>query len=1247
MLSPLQSLPLSLSRSLLRFQIGTISLKATSVLQLAPIVVTNKFDYSTDSTARASTLTEPPRINPVGIQYLSNSLHNQLFGTKKNSHRDTSLSSEDKLKLLGLSRQLLQVHGLLGKPTTVSDPISFQLPALQGQSLDEHFQRLGHFASEPYKTFATKKVKNSHLFKRSFRKIKWERKPGWVKYPHDDSSPPQSVPFPEEDTLIFDIETMYKVSPYPTIAVALTDKAWYLWCSPSICTSNNSDNGGTHGQDYKHLIPLNTQSKTQLVIGHNVGFDRSFVLEEYNFGPSKAFFLDTQSLHVATSGLCSRQRPLFMQRRKQREQEDQEDQEDQEGRLDLGMDKVSLNGIPRISENEDDPWLNVSALNSLRDVALFHCGIKLDKSVRSLFETEDKQVIIDNFQQAVDYCARDVEVTNLVFDKVFPMFLKLCPHPVSFGALRFLSSCLLPTNYTSWNEYLETAEMLYQSSKLSIEENIRAIVDQLVPLRDYETNPESLNEIKSDPWLRQLDWSIKPIKYTKDGKRPVKNQKLPGFPEWYRALFPNKQATVPEVTIKTRIIPLLFKLTWEGNPVVWTQKSGWCFPVPKAQLPEFETRKNYKQADAESIKLYLESLREAGVSPLASSGDVTLMKIPHPTDPKMRCTTLLSKPYIHFFEKGILKSGVGLAREALAANRSGSYWMSARERIASQFVVRKDDFPSEFKFRDNNRDIELESPEVNKDDTDLGIILPRVIPMGTITRRAVENTWLTASNAKSDRIGSELKAQVKAPPGYCFVGADVDSEELWIASLVGDSVFNLHGSTPIGWMCLEGTKQDGTDMHTKTAKILGCSRNEAKIFNYGRIYGAGVKFAAQLLKNFNPMLTDNETATLAKQLYETTKGKVRRSKIFEKFWYGGSESILFNKLENIAQHDTPRTPVLGCGITSSLLKQNLKANQFLPSRINWTIQSSGVDYLHLLCCSMHYLIERYNLDARLCISIHDEIRYLSSERDKYRVAMALQISNLWTRAVFCEQMGIDDLPQNCAFFSLIDIDHVMRKEVDMDCVTPSNPVPIPPGESLDIKQLLTLPEAKLRESDSGKQLDAKMSKFPYVYREPVFEQYNRSYTKEFLNYFMRMQVQTESSAISRLERQYVRELMERDFANESDYGFADYIRDVTNGKIKKLNIMDGSFMDSMSEYAKFHTIPTDHDEMSVVATYKMNSKTTPNLKLIPNLKPKSNSKSTSNQRLSSGSKTKDQTLLLSGKSTTNRQGVSTLGPSGP
>lgn len=126
----------------------------------------------------------------------------------------------------------------------------------------------------------------------------------------------------------------------------------------------------------------------------------------------------------------------------------------------------------------------------------------------------------------------------------------------------------------------------------------------------------------------------------------------------------------------------------------------------------------------------------------------------------------------------------------------------------------------------------------------------------------------------------------------------------------------------------------------------------------------------------------------------------------------------------------------------------------MTSRINWAIQSSGVDYLHLLIVSMDYLTRRFNIDARLAITVHDEIRYIVREEDKYRAAMALQVSNIWTRAMFSQQMGINDLPQSCAYFSAVDIDHVLRKEVDMDCVTPSHPNKIPHGESLDINQLL-------------------------------------------------------------------------------------------------------------------------------------------------------------------------------------------------
>lgn len=44
-----------------------------------------------------------------------------------------------------------------------------------------------------------------------------------------------------------------------------------------------------------------------------------------------------------------------------------------------------------------------------------------------------------------------------------------------------------------------------------------------------------------------------------------------------------------------------------------------------------------------------------------------------------------------------------------------------------------------------------------------------------------------------DRVGSEMKSMIQSPPGYHFVGADVDSQELWIAAIIGDSKYRIHG----------------------------------------------------------------------------------------------------------------------------------------------------------------------------------------------------------------------------------------------------------------------------------------------------------------------------------------------------------------------------------------------------------------------------------------------------------------------
>lgn len=1031
--------------------------------------------------------------NACGIQHLSNDLHKQLFPTSSLPRPTSALTK--------ISLKYLADNELLGKPCSVNPEINFKVPKLQGENISQHFHNIGKKSSENYDKLVENllNIGATPLPKPD----KWIFKSGWTRYAPNKE--PESVEYPLENELIYDCEVMYKLSPYPVMATCLSPNAWYSWCSPYL-TKDSEEN--------KHLIPFATDKRECVIVGHNVSFDRARILEEYNVNASKAFYIDTMSLHVAVSGMCSRQRGTWMKYKKNVKEKIKSQEKTLQEFRDMIQNeelKFTMSNLVLDSESADDdsdvnnairndPWMKSSSLNKLSDVAELHCDIKMKKDLRDHFATTEPEHIRELFQELMTYCADDVLATYHVYNKVYPMFRKLVPHPVSFSALRHINTSFLPTS-TDWEDYIHRCEKMYQNSKNQVEEKVHDICKEVVDLRKGDSRTW-----EDDPWLSQLDWKISPVKLTKLGK-PYKNQKLPGYPEWYKKLIVKNELTL---TIKSRVTLLLLKLLWENKPIFWTESKGWCFIVAESDKQQF-IDKNYIIFDPADILTAVNELKErkktkkepksksksksnvgqqeeamvdveeevnflekdpivrVSLENLISTKKV-LFKIPHENGADARVTSLISKPFLRYYEDGILTSTHKLAREAFETNITNSYWVSSRERIMNQFVV----YESDLKGKGDNG---------NKD-KEVGFIIPQIVPMGTITRRAVEKTWLTASNAKKTRLGSELKSLIQAPPGYCFVGADVDSEELWIASLVGDSVFRLHGGTALGWMTLEGTKNAGTDLHSKTASILGISRNEAKVFNYGRIYGAGVKFATSLLKKFNPSITDDKADEVAKQLYAETKGKTSVVKLPEtdekvKIWYGGSESVVFNRLESIAEQDDPKTPVLGAGITAALNRTNLNSKSFLPSRINWAIQSSGVDYLHLLLVSMEYLCKIYGIDARLAITVHDEVRYMTKKEDRYKCAMLLQIANLWTRGMFCFQLGIENIPQSCAFFSCVDIDFVLRKEVDFDCITPSNPHPIPHGESLDIYQLLKMDEIQemLNDLDNSLSLvDQKASK---------------------------------------------------------------------------------------------------------------------------------------------------------------------------
>uniref|UniRef100_A0A7N9D3G5 DNA polymerase subunit gamma-1 n=1 Tax=Macaca fascicularis TaxID=9541 RepID=A0A7N9D3G5_MACFA len=1018
----------------------------------------------------------------------------------------------------------------------------------------------------------------------------------------DPHGPREAVPvaIPEERALVFDVEVCLAEGICPTLAVAISPSAWYSWCSRRLVEERYSWTSQLSPAD---LIPLEVPAgasptqrdwQEQLVVGHNVSFDRAHIREQYLIQGSHMRFLDTMSMHMAISGLSSFQRSLWIAAKQGKHKVQGSTKQGQKSQ------RKARRG-PAISSWD---WLDISSVNSLAEVhRLYVGGPPLEKEPRELFVKGTMKDIRENFQDLMQYCAQDVWATHEVFQQQLPLFLERCPHPVTLAGMLEMGVSYLPVNQ-NWERYLAEAQGTYEELQREMKKSLMDLANDACQLLSGE-------RYKEDPWLWDLEWDLQEFKQKKAKKvkkepataskllidgagapgdpmdqedlgprseeeefqqdvmaraclqklkgttelLPKRPQHLPGHPGWYRKLCPrlDDPAWTPGpslLSLQMRVTPKLMALTWDGFPLHYSERHGWGYLVPGrrdnlAKLPTGTTLESagvvcpYRAIESLYRKHCLEqgkqqlTPQEAGLAEeflltdnsaiwqtveeldyleVEAEAKMENLRTAVPGQPlaldgnSCNVGSPFAKDFLPKMEDGTLQAGPGGASgpRALEINKMISFWRNAHKRISSQMVV--------WLPRSALPRAVIRHPDYDEEGL-YGAILPQVVTAGTITRRAVEPTWLTASNARPDRVGSELKAMVQAPPGYTLVGADVDSQELWIAAVLGDAHFaGMHGCTAFGWMTLQGRKSRGTDLHSKTATTVGISREHAKVFNYGRIYGAGQPFAERLLMQFNHRLTQQEAAEKAQQMYAVTKGlrwyrlsdegewlvrelhlpvdrteggwislqdlrKVQREAarkshrkkwevIAERAWKGGTESEMFNKLESIATSDIPRTPVLGCRI-SRALEPSAVQGEFMTSRVNWVVQSSAVDYLHLMLVAMKWLFEEFAIDGRFCISIHDEVRYLVREEDRYRAALALQITNLLTRCMFAYKLGLNDLPQSVAFFSAVDIDRCLRKEVTMDCKTPSNPTGmerrygIPQGEALDIYQIIELTKGSL------------------------------------------------------------------------------------------------------------------------------------------------------------------------------------------
>jgi DNA polymerase gamma 1 len=360
-----------------------------------------------------------------------------------------------------------------------------------------------------------------------------------------------------------------------------------------------------------------------------------------------------------------------------------------------------------------------------------------------------------------------------------------------------------------------------------------------------------------------------------------------------------------------------------------------------------------------------------------------------------------------------------------------AYWTSVRSRVREQNVERV--------LAPNGKEFAL--------------IIPASVPHNTSTNRAGENLWLTVPDPKYDKIGSEIKTRVQAPEGYVFVESDFDAQEAVVASIFADSLHKVAGSTQFSHSILAGSKDDGSDMHSMTAKAIGISRAIAKGCNYGMLYGCGAKTLANTIRKGNKNIPMKEAMEMGKKLIKIKKGE-KASRLSQTL-IGGSDSYAYNEMARIANMPCPINPLSGTKMSTAFRPSSV-GTDFWTMRNNWCIQSTGSAMLHAFMTAMEWLIDKYELEAEFCMSVHDSILYLCPEPQAERVAALFQVAHAWCWAWMRYNYGIYELPVANAWLSSIEIDKIFRKSADSSTKTVSQQKDEGDGRSVSVQDLIPI-----------------------------------------------------------------------------------------------------------------------------------------------------------------------------------------------
>jgi DNA polymerase gamma 1 len=237
--------------------------------------------------------------------------------------------------------------------------------------------------------------------------------------------------------------------------------------------------------------------------------------------------------------------------------------------------------------------------------------------------------------EAVDYAVKDAFYTAELFQALWPKYLDSTPSLVGLCGHYHLNGSIIPL-VPDWEDWIKNVERVFEEHNAEMTQICKDLVwAYYEEWRDrYWAEPGMAESwIAKDPWLSQLDWTVKSEK----GKYAY-------VPNWVRPFVKDPDT---HIGVKSNLSHLLLKLTWEGTPMILTKDMGWCF----------------------------------------HNEDGVLTKIPHPKGTSDNVGGVLSKDFVDDMKVGRLNSELPEAKRALEIANSVSYWTSVRKRVMDRIFL--------------------------------------------------------------------------------------------------------------------------------------------------------------------------------------------------------------------------------------------------------------------------------------------------------------------------------------------------------------------------------------------------------------------------------------------------------------------------------------------------------------------------------------------------------------------------------